>query len=215
MGRIGGAFDRLSAREKVLVVLMLVLLVGSVLALAHLWVGVQVGELETRIEEDSDSLTKIYAQAGEYQESVKRGEATREMAERNRRLNLKLAINEVAKTISFDSRGRDGALEGQKRLADVVQFDQTQETFLSKKKKGRRKKGPESDEGYYRRDQPVALSDNVPFEAIYQFLERVEESDKLLFVTDIEMTRDYQDGRIARKNASFVVSTYYYKGKEE
>ena len=102
-----------------------------------------------------------------------------------------------------------------------MQFDQTQEVYLEKKKKKkRRKKGAgkdkkESDDGYYRRDQPITLSDPVTFEAIYALLEKIEKTSQLLYVTDIEMTREFANGYVARKNATFTVSTFYYKGKED
>jgi hypothetical protein len=101
-----------------------------------------------------------------------------------------------------------------------MQFDQTQETYLEKKKKKRRKKGANKDKkdddyGYYRRDQPITLSDPVAFEAIYDLLEKIEKTSQLLYVTDIEMTREFANGYIARKNATFTVSTFYYKSKED
>ena len=73
----------------------------------------------------------------------------------------------------------------------------------------------EVDDGYYRRDQPITLSDPVTFEAIYELLEKIEKTSQLLYVTDIEMTREFANGYVARKNATFTVSTFYYKGKED
>ena len=94
--------------------------------------------------------------------------------------------------------------------------EDAQNNGAKKKRKKAGKKGKkESEVGYYRRDQPITLSDTVEFKAIYELLEKVEISKQLMYVTDIEMTRDFQDGAVARKNATFTVSTFYYKGGRE
>lgn len=213
---VGAYFARLSKREKLLVGSLVGLVIGGVVLVTNLLIGSSVSELETAIDEDRETLGEIYVAAGEYLEATGKTRAMRRMAARNVDLNLKLAVNEIAKRIVFQARNRKGDLEGHKKLADVMQFDQTQETFLTKKKKKRKKKGAkardDADHGYYRRDQPITVADGVPFQALYDLMEKIEESDQLLYVTDIEMTRDFQDGRNARKNAGLTVSTYYYKG---
>jgi hypothetical protein len=210
MTRLGISFDRLSTREKVLVGTMFGLLFGSIVVLLTLWLGSSISELEDRIAEDRDALKTIYSSSGSFLEQREHSERLRRVAEESNELNLKLAVNEIAKRISFDARNRRGEVEGQKKLSDVMQFDQTQETYLSKKKK-RAKDKKVSDVGYYRRDQPITLSDVVTFDAIYELMEKIEASSQMLFVTNIELTRDFQDGRVARKNAQIVVSTFYYK----
>jgi len=190
-------------------------MVGAVIFVFHFIVGTEVSSLEERIEEDRETLTEIYAKSHDFLAATAATEAMRAVAARNVDLNLKLAVNEVAKRISFQARNRKGEVEGTKKLADVMQFDQTQETYLSKKKKKRKGKKKADDTGYYRRDQPITLSDGVPFKAVYELMEKIEETKDLLFVTEVEITRDFQDGRFARKNAQIVVSTYYYKGADE
>ena len=219
MGRLTAAFARMSRREQILVGAMISILAISVIALVHLWLSASISELETRVSEDRDSLRSIYGKSAAYMDARSKSDRMRDQAARNVNLNLKLAVNEIAKRISFTARNRRGEAEGQKKLSDVMQFDQTQETFLSKKKKKKRKKKgakkdrKDADEGYYRRDQPITLSGSVGFSAIYELLEEIEASDQMLYVTDIEMTREFGNGYVARKNATFVVSTFYYKGR--
>lgn len=214
--KVLSGFDRLSRREKVLVSTLFGLVAGGLVVVLHLWVGSSVNELEEQISEHREDLQTIYATAGGFLESKAKVDKMRELAERNQDMNLKLVVNEIAKRISFTSRNRRGEPEGQKKLADALQFDQSQETYVSKKKKKKAKKTKkESEAGYYRRDQPLTLSEDVPFQAVYELLEKIEESEDLLYVTEIEMSRDFSDGRIARKNASITVSTFYYKGDEE
>ena len=215
---LAASLGRMSRRERLLVGLLVSLLVGAVVFVFYFIVGTEVSSLEERIGEDRKTLTEIYGKSHEFLAATAATEAMRDVASRNKDMNLKLAVNELAKRISFQARNRKGEIEGTKKLADVMQFDQTQETFLSKKKKKRKAKGKkkkDADTGYYRRDQPITLSDGVPFKAIYELMEKIEETEDLLFVTEMDLTRDFQDGRIARKNAQIVVSTYYYKGAEK
>ncbi len=215
---IAASLGRMSRRERILVGILIAILFGAIIFVFHFIVGTEVSSLEERIDKDRETLVDIYAQSGEFLKATAATESMREVAAKNSDLNLKLAVNELAKRISFQARNRKGEIEGTKKLADVMQFDQTQETFLSKKKKKRKAKGKkkkDSDTGYYRRDQPITLSDGVPFKAIYELMEKIEETEDLLFVTEMDVTRDFQDGRIARKNAQIVVSTYYYKGAEK
>lgn len=215
---LAASLGRMSRRERILVGILVALLFSAVIFVFHFIVGTEVSSLEERIDGDRDTLTEIYAKSHDFLKATAATEAMREVAARNKELNLKLAVNELAKRISFQSRNRKGEIEGTKKLADVMQFDQTQETFLSKKKKKRKAKGKkkkDADTGYYRRDQPITLSDGVPFKAIYELMEKIEETEDLLFVTEMDLTRDFQDGRIARKNAQIVVSTYYYKGADK
>ncbi len=219
MGGLANAFSRLSQREKILIVTMVVLLVGSVIVITNLWFGSRVATLEEQISDDRTALRQIYDKAGKFIDSRNQDAELKQAAAENEALNLKLAVNELAKRISFNAKDRRGEPAGSKKLADVMTFEQTQEVYLSKKKKkrrrGRDKDKKESDDGFYRRDQPITLSDNVPFKAVYDLLEKLETSKEMLFVTDIDLTRDFQDGGLARKNAKVIVSTYYYKGVDE
>lgn len=217
MSAVGDSIGRMSQREKVLVGSLIAIVVASAFGLFNLFVGSQVSELEERIEEDRKALKSIYAKADAFIAKKSATESLQRMAADSEELNLKLAVNKIARKISYQARNRSGEPAGSKRLADVMQFDQTQETFLSKKKKRKakgKKNKKEAAVGYYRRDQPVTMSDGVPFRSIYDLMDQIESSNDLLYVTEIEVNRDFKDGRNARKNAKLVVSTYYYKGLE-
>ncbi|MDP6943437.1 MAG: hypothetical protein QF464_04750, partial [Myxococcota bacterium] len=173
------SIGRMSRRERFLVALLVFLLVGAVIFVFHFVVSMEVSSLEEKIEEDRKTLTQIYAKSQGFLAATSAREAMREVAARNQDLNLKLAVNEIAKRISFQARNRKGEIEGTKKLADVMQYDQKQEQYLSKKKKKKRKskKKKDDDSGYYRVDQPITLSDGVPFKAIYELMEKIEETE--------------------------------------
>jgi hypothetical protein len=218
MGNLFSMFGRLSKRERILVSTMFLLLFGSLFVFLNLWFASSLEEMEEKITDGKKTLIEIYGKSGGFLEGKRHATDLRELASRNKALNLKLAVNELAKKTSFEAFDRKGESEGMKKLSDVMQFDKTQEAFVSKKKKqkrGRKAKGKnkkDAEAGYYRKDQPITFSAIVPFQAIYDLLERIEESNQLLFVTDMRMSRDFKDGRQARKNASVTVSTYFYKG---
>ena len=123
--------------EKAMIGFAMALLIISVVGLSFLWLATSVSELDERVTEDRDQLEKIYAKSTGFLEAQSATNTLRESAAKNVDLNLKLAINEIAKRITFEARNRRGESDGQKNLSDVLQFDQTQETFLSKKKKKR------------------------------------------------------------------------------
>jgi hypothetical protein len=221
MERLFSAFGRMSRRERILVSSMFGVIFIAITGLGQLWLSSEISSMEAKVEEDRGALQAIYAGSAKFLAQKRATDEMRNKAAKNVDLNLKLAVNEIAKKIEFTARDRRGEITGQKKLNDVMQFDQTQEVYLEKKKKKkRRKKGAgkdkkDEDEGYYRRDQPITLSDPVTFEAIYELLEKIEKTSQLLYVTDIEMTREFANGYVARKNATFTVSTFYYKGKED
>ena len=88
------------------------LLFGAIIFVFSLIVGTEVSSLEERISEDRKTLTQIYGQSDEFLKATAATEAMREMAARNKDLNLKLAVK-LAKRIAFSpetervrSRGR-------------------------------------------------------------------------------------------------------------
>lgn len=210
------AFDRMSSREKVLVGIMLALLVGTVIFIFHVMVGSEVSDLEERIAEDRADLAMIHAKSKKYLEASAKADAVKTAAARNETIKLRLRINEIAKTIDFRARDRKGELGPSKRLSDVIDMPkEVSEDFLSQKRIRRsRKVKKDTKTGFWRRDQVVEVSQTVPFDAIYRFLEKIETSNDMLFVTELNVKREFHDGRYAQRNASFTISTYYYRDDE-
>ncbi len=211
-----GAFDRMSRREKTMVLGLLGFVVLTVFGGAYLWLSTSISSLETQVEDELTDLGDIYRLAETYAEKKAVADRQQNMAAKNRDTNIKLAINEIAKSVMFEDQRpkRDEENPPKKKLADVIQYEQTQETFLSKRKR-RRRKGKDPELGYFRRDQKVKLSEVVPFRAVYDFLDRVERSDKMLFVTEVDLRRQYNNGLLARKNAAITIATFFYKAEEE
>lgn len=211
-----GAFDRMSRREKTMVLGLLGFLVLVVFSGAYFWLSTSISSLEVQVSEELADLGDIYRLAETFAEKKAVADRQKNMAAKNRDTNIKLAINEIAKSVMFEDQRpkRDDDSPAKKKLADVIQYEQTQETFLSKRKR-RRRKGKDPELGYFRRDQKVKLSEVVPFRAVYDFLDRVERSDKMLFVSELDLRRQYNNGLLARKNAAVTIATFFYKAEEE
>jgi hypothetical protein len=218
---VSDAFDRLSRREKVMVLTLGLVLGLCVIVVVHLTVRASVNEKEAELETDRELLEKIYAQSGDYLESLEKTERIKASASKSADINVKLKLNEIARSISFESIDQRGNPQGSKTLERVLQWEGQTERFLSKKKKKKgdkkkKKKEEESDVGYYEREIKLTLNEDVPFKAIYEFLEKVESSDDLFFVTGLELNRKVDDGRFAnRRGVQITISSYYYKGTKE
>ena len=218
MGRGTSAFDRLSKREKMMVGGLLGVLVIGGVALAWILTSKSIADLETKIEEDRTKLQQIYALSSKYQEQTKEQKQLKAIARKNRDASkrMKTLLSNLAGRIKFDAISRQGIVEGTKRLSDVIEFKGVQEKWLSKPKK-RPKKGSKDTEGigFYRREQEIRIQRPVPFDALYDFLERIEngKDNDLFFVTELKMKRRFDDGDIANNPTELTVATYYYKSK--
>jgi|GEM_PF-1281722 len=215
---MSGAFDRMSSREKmlvsVLVGLVLILGVGGV----YLVVSSDVSDLEVEVDEARDKLARLRALAPKYMAATAKTRRFRSLARANDSLKLELEINRIAKAISFDKRNSRGDLSGDSiNLAGVLNYPGKSEKFLGPKpkKKKRGKKGKQDKVGYFRIDEPIRVGDYIPFDKLYQFLDRIEMTEKMLFVTRLDMRRLRQDGEVAQTGAAFTVSTYVYRGGED
>lgn len=215
---MASAFDRMSKREKVMVAsLGGVVLVFAVLML-YLWIGRGVAELETQVQADRSMLREIQLLAPRYIKATRSQASSLKSVEANEEINLKLAVNKLAKLIDFEGIDNRGEPTSRRKLADVIAYQQTQDKQIKvKKDKGKKAKKKKKDAvgGYYERHQTVKLNEFVPFKAIYELLEKVEADEQMLFVTSLKIRKKFRDGRYAKKNAEITVSTYYYRGKDE
>lgn len=210
MSRISQAFSRLSQREKILVSVMGVGLVLGVVTILNFVFQGKIDELEASIATETDSLRQIYASTDDYLEATKKFDATRKQALANAELNVATAIAEIADKITFEAVDpRTGPL-GKKDLESFMDFKPPKEKSVGPKKKTTSAKKT-STAGYYQRDQEITLKENIPFETVYTLLEKIEESQDLLFVTDLRLERSRLDPERAGPG-KIVVSTFYWQG---
>ncbi len=211
MAGLGGAFSRLSTREKYLVGGMLVVLFLALVFFVNLWLGGKVSALETNVEAERASLANIYGATDTYVGQRAKLKSSRDQAIANEKLNLATAIAQIANEINLESIDRYGNPEGQKRVKAFLEFKGEKETSLTKR---RRNSKNQSTAGYYRRSQEVTIKENATFNAIYELLEKVEENKSMLFVTGLRLERSRNHATRVR-SGTIEVSTYFYKTDKE
>lgn len=216
MGRVSAAFGRLSKRERVLVSVMLAMLSLGVVFLLNVWLGSGVSRLRESVDKEQRSLETMYANATDFVAARRQVEARRSRAEQNAKLNITERIAHIAEQVSFESIDPRGNPAGRKKLAEFLDYAPPKDSALARKRKASSRDKDKHDglEGYYRRDVDVTIRDNTTFDAIYELMEKIEESRDLLFITEIRLDRDKRRPERAGRG-KVVVSTYYYEEKKD
>lgn len=211
MGRVSAAFARLSKRERILVGVMGGLVAVGVVFLINLSLSSSVSKLETTVATAQESLQAMYAGAGEFVTARQVDEARKQRAIANARLNITEAIAGIAGQISFESVDIRNNPTGRKRIGEYLDYAPPKDTPLGRKRRGAAREGEPRDllEHYVRRDVEVTVRESSTFDAIYELLEKIEESSDLLFVTELRLDRDQRRPERAGRG-KIVVSTFYY-----
>ena len=219
---MAGAFDRLSRREKVLIFIMAGLTVVLGLVFVQVAIAGSVSELEESIASDRAALENIYHLADSYRARTAQTQQMQSIAEENRKAaeSLVTTITNVGSKVKYEAVSiRTGLSEGTKRLSDVLDFKGVKKVWLSKPKKKRRAKDKKEADthGYHRWDQEVSIQQQIPFDALYDFFEQIEENseNKLLFITNLNIGRSRADGDRAKKPVTMTISTFFYQPKED
>lgn len=203
------AFDRLSTREKLMVGgLGAFFLVGVVVALVFVASSYLEG-IEEEIADGEAKSAKLQAAATTYLEMKAQEEALVSLLENNPIVSLRIPINNLAKNVSMpDGKTLSDALrfEGKTVETPIAAFGEKKGKVKKKKKKGEEETGPQT----LRIEQDFELRD-IPIGALYEFLENIERSPELLFVTKLEIRRKFGDFDTAQ-SAFVTVSTYKRTG---
>jgi hypothetical protein len=205
------AFDRLSSREKLMVGGLGVFFFVGIVVVVVLLVSSFLSGIEEEIALAEEKAQKIELAASNYLEIKAKQDATVAMMEENPIVSLRIPINNIAKQVSLP----DGKL-----LSDVIRFEgKTVETpiaaFGEKKAKTKKRSKKERDEEAsgpqnLKVEQDFEFRD-VPIDSLYDFLEKIEQSPELLFVTKLEIRRKFGDYDVAQ-NAFVTVTTYKRTG---
>ena len=234
MGRFGAAFARLSKRERILVIGMFGTLFVATVVILHLVMQSKISKLEDSLSSEQESLRAIYLASDGYLASKSRLDAARSRAKAAGEVNLPTSIAGISEQVLFDAVDPRNNPLGNKNLKEFLEFKPLREKAVGPHKKAAAKKpatatdkkdtadktGKDkstadkkdaSSEGYYQRDQEISLKEGVPFKSVYEFLEKLERSTDLLFVTELKLDRSRNDPERAGLG-KIVVSTYYYQG---
>ncbi|MCC6620255.1 MAG: hypothetical protein IT385_03320 [Deltaproteobacteria bacterium] len=216
MSKLGAAFARLSKREKIMVGGLAVLVVGGLVFVLSSIFQSRISKLETDIAAEQDALRQIYAGTETYLAASTRFEAAREKARANTSLTLTTSVATLADEITFEAFDTRNNPMGRKHLKEFLEFGALREKPVAGRKKETKPgaKKDEGAEGYVQRDQEFTVKGTVPFAAIYELFEKVEESQDTLFVTEVRLDRNSIDADRA-DNVKFTVSTIYFHDDAE
>jgi hypothetical protein len=214
MSRIGATFSRLSRREKLLVGGLIGTLVLFGAFFFFLSYSRSINTLEESVLDGQEKLAKIRQSSAGYLEKLEALERVKEKAAANTGVDLQAIINRAARSLSFESRTYRGEAGPAKILSDAkMRMSAPKETWLSKRK---RRSGKQVEKhGYWRRDQEVTWREKVAFKVLYEFMAKVEKNDEMRYIKKVNLVRDRYDADYAQSGASILVSSIYYRAKEE
>lgn len=195
LGRFSGLMERLSDRERKIVIGGgLVLLFGAV-AGASVLVARKVSGLEEEVTANEAALQDIAAAGPRYLRLREDEKAVQEQLERASKEPLQATVLAIAKEIKFEKKaaeGEGGAATGEK-LADVIKFSNASEILAeltTKQKKSAPKKKAKKKGG-----KEVFLStidavfQNVPDEALLTFMAKLESYPEPMFGLSVDIQR--------------------------
>jgi len=200
------SFDRLSTREKGLIVGMVSLFVGLILFFIILSVSSSLSDLADEVQAGRAALKEVYALSDDYREVTAKRAQMQALIDENPISSLRIPVNAIAKgiTAQSDEPGYQGT---GKRLADLVSYGgKTVETRLEpkSKKRTRARKDKEEEGGNFEIEQSMEFTD-IPLQALYEFLEELKHSPDLIFVRRLEIGRRFNN--LEHVRATISVST--------
>lgn len=211
------SFERLSSREKGLIVGMVSLFMGVIVFFVWLWVSSSLDGLEEDIQDGKKALAEIHALADDYVEVAARRKAIQALIDENPIDSLRIPVNTIAQDITVDSEDdeTEGAGRGRKLTALIDYGGKTIETRIEpkdrKRRRGRRTTKEEEEGANFEIEQSVEFRD-VPIPTLYRFLEALKRYDGLLFVRRLEVTRRFRN--LAHAGATVTVSTIKFREPE-
>lgn len=198
---IAGSFERLSQREKVLFGVLIAIFLVILVVVYQFFVGGVFTGLRNDKKFLQQKAEEIQELAPKYLQSKKDYESLMKRVQANTMVSVRIPLNEIAKTIEYkgDIRGATG-----NRLADIVSFEgQTVSTpiFLRpRSKKSKKHARPDMV-----RVEQTARFREVPIKALLEYLDKIEHSDKLMWVSKVEITRRFNN--MAHARAAITVAT--------
>lgn len=209
-GRLG-FLEQLSSREKGLVGGVALLAFGVIGFLGWLYVDSTLAEIQEEIDINSEFVADIEKASAEYAFVRARCNALEERLQANSITSLRIPVNNIARSVS---------LEGGKKLNEEIgSLKQETETRMgpickAQEEKGNRRKNKkptkETEPSILRIEQDFEFR-NIPLDAVFSFLDGIERSEELLYVTQLDIRRKFGDPEQAQ-SASVRVATYRLEG---
>jgi hypothetical protein len=193
LGRIGAAFERMSDRERKLVMAGVALMTMIGLVLVAVLVSRRVSALEEEVQGNEVALKDISGAAPRYLALREEEKSVAEQLDRAAKEPLQATVLAIAKEIKYQAKDADGA-ETETRLADVIKFSNASDILAElttkaakkvQKTKTKKKKGAK--EVFL--STIDAVFQNVPDDAVLRFLSKLETHPEPMFGLTVEITR--------------------------
>ncbi|NUN16012.1 MAG: hypothetical protein HUU55_20485 [Myxococcales bacterium] len=207
-----GALDRMSSREKWMVLGLVAGFVVVIVGAALWWFSSAMTELEDEIATNQELMREVETAAADYASVRAKCDAIQGKIESSRIVSLRIPVNNIARNVQ---------LSGGKKLADEIgSLDKQVETPIAgvcekktekqKKKRAKGKKGADVEGSNLRVEQDFEFR-GVSIDALFDFLEGIERSEELLFVTRLDISRKFGQFDVAQ-TAQVTVATYKAQG---
>ena len=220
MKALRGILQKMSSRERWLVLGLVGGLLVSAAGVYFLIMWTSISEMEALVSDGRDGFRGIERTLPRYLALKQKNEALMDRIRKNPVRSLRLPVNAIAKTVTATSE--DSATT--RRMSDVVRFSgKTRETPLIKTdRKGKKKKqkrtsaeGPSKDsQNLYWMEEEMDFP-AVSVDSMFQFLTRVHESEDLLFINALELTRKSNDPNEVRMSLTMATIQYIEPTEED
>jgi len=202
------SFDRLSSREKVLVFGLVGGVSVFVLLVAFIWANSVLSDLEEEIAFNAEIFEEIEVEVAPYREAMAKVSGEKDRIVGNEVVSLRLPVNKIARGVSLP----DGTKLSDQLGSLAKQVETPIDTSGKKKRSGKKRKRDKADEGDVMKLEQDVQFRNIPLNAIYDFLEGIDERE-LLFVTRLEIKRKFGGDFTSAQNAMVTVMTLRGQGE--
>ncbi len=192
MGRIGSWFERLSDRERKLVLGGGGIAVVAALILGGVLVSRRVGALEGEAADNELAVREVLAQGPKYLRARADEKAVQEQLDRAAKESLQATILAIAKQVEYEKTDEDGGSQ-KVRLSDSIKFSNATEILaeLTQKKKSSQ---PKKKHKKGQKEVFLATIDcvfqGVPDEPLMRFMSKIETHPDPLFGLSVDMSRN-------------------------
>ena len=209
---VAAMVGRMTPREKRLFGILIGSLAGVVVVVVYLTGSAFFGAIQEDIDHGREVMVELAHLAPKYREV---SETKRQIDEaiRNNKASVRVAANEMLRHMELADEvpGATG-----NKMSDIVSFEgKTTDTplDLSKgKKKPPKAKGKEKDLGGIVQVEQNLEFREVPVDNLFNFLDQVESSKDLLYVTRLDVGRKFN--KLDHVRAVVTIATFQYQGEE-
>ena len=194
MGRLGSMLERMSDRERNLVLGGVAVSAIVAVVLAGVLMTRKVSALEEEVAAGETVLHEIESQGPLYLANRAEEKATDDQLERASKEQLQATVLNIAKTIEFERKDEDGSSSGKEKLSELIKFANATDVLaeLTQRKKGaaakKQKKAKKGQKEVFLSTIDAVFT-NVPEEALMRFLAKLESHADPVFGISLDFTR--------------------------